>query len=101
MWGFPRVVNSEEAVPSILQLAISMRHVETRLELRTEACLVDRCRFAMIATVLTRGDQPASWMFSACGRLPKTRIDCGCVSMKVGVGVDFHLMARAEVELGP
>ena len=75
LWGFPSVVNSEEAVPSILWPTVSMRLVETRRGIQTEACLVDLCKFAKIARALTRGDQPASWILRACTRLPKTRME--------------------------
>lgn len=71
-----------------------MRHGKAQVEIRTEACLVDPCRFAMIARVLIRDDQQASWNLSACDRLPRTRINWEVCSCKVGVGVDFHHSRR-------
>lgn len=69
--GFPSVVRSDDAVPSMLQL-VSMREAcAARTRRRpTEACLADPCMSAVSAEASTTGGQPASCSWATSVKIP-------------------------------
>ena len=69
--GFPRVVKSEEAVPSMLSRSVSLRPRSLRgggLEMRTAVCPAGPCTSAGSAAASTGGGLPASWAAEAHAR---------------------------------